>query len=436
MLGRTIKQNDADKMTASSRQLCVRALLEWEKGTTFSDEILHSVFDRHSLSSQDRALLMELFFGVLRRLRSLDFWISKLRPAAVDPLTRNALRLGLYQIFYMRIPTHAAVFETVGVALPRARGLVNACLRRAVRESEALKRALADQPSAVRVSTQDFLWKRWEERFGADAAERLCEIQNIPSESFFRINRLKFPEGDAAAMGLCEGEHTPLVGHPDVLRISEVPREALSRGLGYMQDPSTLIAPDLLDPKPGERVLDACAAPGGKTAYIAQKMHNTGDLIACEIFASRVARLRENVSRLGASMVRVLEVDFLMPPEADSPLVEGLFDRILLDVPCSNTGVIRRRVDVRWRLTEEDFIRMPVQQLAFIRRAVSLLKPGGVLVYSTCSIEPEENQEVIRKALAEFPELEFEAEKLALPHCDVSDGAFAARLRRRSSALD
>ena len=420
-------------MTGSSRQLCVRALLEWEKGTTFSDEILHSVFDRHSISPQDRALLMELFFGVLRRLRSLDFWISELRPAAVDPLTRNALRLGLYQIFYMRIPTHAAVFETVGVALPRARGLVNACLRRAVRECESLKIALAAQSCAVRFSTQDFLWKRWEDRFGLDAAARLCEIQNVPSESFFRINRLRFPEGDASSMGLSEGEYTPVDSHPDVLRVSGIPRDALSGGLGYMQDPSTLLAPDLLDPKPGERVLDACAAPGGKTAYIAQKMANTGDLIACEIFASRVARLRENVNRLGASMVRVLEADFLMPPEADSPLMEGLFDRILLDVPCSNTGVIRRRVDVRWRLTEEDFIRMPVQQLAFIRRAVSLLKPGGVLVYSTCSIEPEENQQVVQQALALFPELEFEAERIALPHCDVSDGAFAARLRRRPS---
>ena len=421
-------------MTGSSRQLCVRALLEWEKGTTFSDEILHSIFDRNSISPQDRALLMELFFGVLRRLRPLDFWISKLRPAAVDPLTRNALRLGLYQIFYMRIPTHAAVFETVAVALPRARGLVNACLRRAARESESLKAALAAQSCAVRFSTQDFLWRRWEDRFGADDAARLCEIQNIPSESFFRINRLKFPEGDASSMGLGEGEHTPIAGHPDVLRVSQVPREALSRGLGYMQDPSTLLAPDLLDPKSGERVLDACAAPGGKTAYIAQKMSNTGDLIACEIFASRVARLRENITRLGASMVRVLEADFLMPPEADSPLREELFDRILLDVPCSNTGVIRRRVDVRWRLTEEDFIRMPVQQLAFIRRAVSLLKPGGVLVYSTCSIEPEENQQVVQQALSEFPELEFEAERMALPHCDISDGAFAARLRRRPSA--
>lgn len=420
-------------MSASSRQLCVRALLEWEKGTAFSDEILHSVFDRHSISLQDRALLMELFFGVLRRLRSIDFWISKLRPAAVDPLTRNALRLGLYQIFYMRIPTHAAVFETVGVAPPRARGLVNACLRRAVREAESLKAELAAQPSAVRLSTQDFLWKRWEDRFGSDAAARLCEIQNTPSENFFRINRLNFSEGAVSSPDLGDIEHTPLENHPDVLRVSKVPRDALARGFGYMQDPSTLIAPDLLEPKPGERVLDACAAPGGKTAYIAQMMSNSGDLIACEIFASRVARLRENLNRLGASMVRVLETDFLMPPEADSPLLEGLFDRILLDVPCSNTGVIRRRVDVRWRLTDEDFIRMPVQQLAFIRRAVPLLKPGGVLVYSTCSIEPEENQEVVQRALAEFPELQFESERLALPHSGFSDGAFAARLRRRRS---
>lgn len=417
-------------MASNPRQLCVRALLEWEKGTTFSDEILHSTLERHSMTAPDRALLMELFFGVLRRLRSLDFLIGEVRPQPLDVLTKNALRVGLYQIFHMRIPSHAAVFETVGVAPPRSRGLVNACLRRSVREIELLKVKLASQPSAVRLSTQDFLWERWEKRFGAVAAAQLCEVQNLPSESFFRINRIKCPGIQASAFPISSGEGICCDFHPDVLRVSQVPREELGAGLGYMQDPSTLLAPDLLDPKPGDRVLDACAAPGGKTTYIAQKMDNRGDLIACEIFPSRAARLRENVTRLGASSVRVLETDFLTPPEDGSPLLDAQFDRILLDVPCSNTGVIRRRVDVRWRLTEEDFIRMPVQQLAFIRRAVPLLKPSGVLVYSTCSMEPEENQEVVREALLACPELQLVEERFVLPHTDGVDGAFAAKFQR------
>ena len=418
------------KMSPNPRQLCVRALLEWEKGTTFSDEILHATLDRHSMPPQDRALLMELFFGVLRRLRSLDFLMGQLRPQPVDVLTKNALRVGLYQIFHMRIPPHAAVFETVGVAPPRSRGLVNACLRRSVREIEALNAKLASQPSPVRFSTQDFLWERWEKRFGSEGGAQLCAVQNLPSESFFRINRIKCSRITASEFSFSSGEGWPSDSHPDVIRVSQVPREELAAGLGYMQDPSTLLAPDLLDPQPGERVLDACAAPGGKATYIAQKMGNCGDLIACEIFPSRAARLRENVARLGASSVRVLQADFLTAPEEGSPLLESPFDRILLDVPCSNTGVIRRRVDVRWRLTEEDFIRMPVQQMAFIRRAVPLLKAGGILVYSTCSIEPEENQEVVRQALSECSELRLEEERCVLPHTGGMDGAFAARFRR------
>jgi 16S rRNA (cytosine967-C5)-methyltransferase len=198
-----------------------------------------------------------------------------------------------------------------------------------------------------------------------------------------------------------------------------------------VQDPSTLVAPDLLDPKPGERILDACAAPGGKTTYMAAKMRGTGEIIACDLYESRVGRLRENVARLGATCVKVHLLDFLMPPESDGALREGSFDRILLDVPCSNTGVIRRRVDVRWRLTEEDFIRMPFQQLGLVRRAVPLLKSGGALVYSTCSLEPEENEGVLERISIDLPDLELEAVVKSLPFRDGVDGAFAARFRKR-----
>ena len=194
-----------------------------------------------------------------------------------------------------------------------------------------------------------------------------------------------------------------------------------------MQDPSTLLACDLLDPQPGEFVLDACAAPGGKTTYLAELMKNTGRIYACDLYESRVMRLRENLSRLGITNTQTFVHDTM---QAGAPLEPASFDRILVDAPCSNTGVLRRRVDVRWRLTEEDFIRMPEQQLALLRRTATLLRHGGVLVSSTCSLEAEENERVVERACAEIPGLRFLESRRALPFVDGVDGAFAAKFVR------
>lgn len=409
------------------RALCQDALLEWEKGRIFSDEILHGLLSKHSLSPSDRGLLTELFYGVLRHLRRLDCVIGWLRSGDLDVETRNLLRSGLYQMLHLRIPPHAAVFETVALS-NRSRGLVNAVLRRAAREQDAIESRLQDEPLGVRESHPDFLIERWIARFGGESAELLCRNNNTPSENFFRVNRLKTTV-ESLLQDCGDGE---LVDDSrGVLKLRKIPAEWLSKGLGYVQDPSTLIAPDLLDPQPGERILDACAAPGGKTTYLAQKMSGKGVIVACDLYESRVSRLRDNVSRLGASSVRVHLLDFLMSPEPGSILLDMPFDGVLLDVPCSNTGVIRRRVDVRWRLTEEDFIRMPVQQLALVRRAVPLLKPGGRLVYSTCSVEAEENEEVVAAIQKECPELELQETRSAQPFRENMDGAFAALFKRK-----
>ena len=414
-------------MQITARSLCQRALLEWEKGRIFSDEILHGIVEKHPLANSDRGLLTELFYGVLRHQRRLDFLIARLREAELDVQTRNLLRAGLYQIFDLRVPEHAAVFETVAMA-GKSRGVVNAVLRRAAREKEALRELVQKQLLPVRESHPDFLVERWKEQFGLEATEQLCRLNNTPSQNFFRVNTLR--QNLETLCGL-QPEAEVFDAQKGVLRLKRIPLEWLKDGWGYVQDPSTLIAPDLLDPQPEERVLDACAAPGGKTTYIAQKMKGVGEVLACDLYESRVSRLKENVHRLGAANVRVHQLDFLLPPESGSPLQEASFDRVLLDVPCSNTGVIRRRVDVRWRLTEEDFIRMPVQQLALVRRAVPLLKTGGVLVYSTCSLEPEENAQVVENALHEFPELELDRSVSVRPQFDGIDGAFAARFHKR-----
>lgn len=411
----------------SPRSLCQKALLEWEKGRVFSDEILHGILDRTALSPADRGFLTELFYGVLRHLRRLDWIISKLRGGELDPETTNLLRAGLYQIFHLRVPAHAAVFETVSLA-GRSRGVVNAVLRRAAREHDSLLAALSRESLGIRESHPDFLVDRWTAQFGASAAESLCRYNNTPSENFFRVNTLKTDVGKLLEL---HPEAVVVDEKRGILKLKKIPSDWLTRGWGYVQDPSTLTAPDLLDPQPSERVLDTCAAPGGKTTFLAQKMSGKGVIIACDLYESRVKRLKDNVGRLGASSVRVHLIDFLMPPEPNSPLLDQPFDRILLDVPCSNTGVIRRRVDVRWRLTEEDFIRMPVQQLALVRRAVPLLKSEGTMVYSTCSLETEENTNVVSAIQRECPELELEEIQQSLPFRDSMDGAFAARFRKR-----
>ena len=410
-------------MPANPRLSCVRALLEWEKGRQFSDEILHSSLETAPLTPLDRAFLMETFFGILRNLSRLDFLVSKLREGPIDAHTRAVIRLGLYQIFHLRTAPHAAVNETVALA-GRARGVVNAILRRALREQQALEAALAEAGPAIETSHPEFLISRWKKAYGDEATRRLCAWNNQPAEVYVRANELKVMAGEL--LRALPGA-TPSPAHPLVLKVKHVPFSWIANGLCYVQDPSTLLACDLLDPQPGENVLDACAAPGGKTSYMAQKMRNTGRIVACDLYESRVARLRENLQRLGVRNARALQHDCM---QAGPPLAPQSFDRILVDAPCSNTGVIRRRVDVRWRLTEEDFIRMPAQQLALVRRTAELLKPGGTLVYSTCSLEPEENEALVETALTKIPGLRFLESRTTLPFADETDGAYAAKFTR------
>ena len=410
-------------MPANPRQSCIRALLEWEEGKHFSDEILHTALEREPLLPLDRAFLMETFFGILRNLSRLDFLIGQLRDGRIDPEPRALLRLGLYQIFHMRTADHAAVNETVNLA-GHTRGLVNAILRRALREKPALEAALANASQAVATSHPQFLLNRWNTAFGPDATRLLCAWNNQPAEVHVRANELRVSFAELLSR-LPGAEPSP--AHPLAIKVEQLPYAALTQGLCYVQDPSTLLACDLLDPQPGESVLDACAAPGGKTTYLAQLMRNQGRIVACDLYESRVARLRENIASLGVTIAEAMRHDCM---QAGPPLAPASFDRILVDAPCSNTGVIRRRVDVRWRLTDEDFIRMPAQQLALLRRAATLLKPGGTLVYSTCSLEAEENELVVERALAAVPHLRFLENRRKLPFIDHVDGAFAAKFTR------
>lgn len=408
----------------SARALALAALHEWRTGQQFGDAILARLLRSTDLAAPDRAFATELFYGVLRNLTLLDFCIAELRSGRLDDDARDLLRLGIYQLFLLQTPEHAAVFETVELAGTRARALVNGVLRSALRKKGELVEKASAQDLHVRTSHPRFLIDRWQENFGPDNTAALCEWNNQPAPIYARINQLKVSVHEFVS------KHSDVEPSPDAenfVRLASIPSEALAAGRCYIQDPSTATACVLLDPKPGERVLDACAAPGGKTAYLAELMKNDGFILACDRDASRIRTLQDNLERLGVGIVECLQHDWAGGGPA--PANVG-FDRILIDAPCSNTGVMRRRVDVRWRLTAKDFLRMQDEQLRILRATIPLLKPGGALVYSTCSIEPEENQEVVRLIRQEFHFLKLLEQVSLLPFRDGFDGAFAAKLVR------
>jgi 16S rRNA (cytosine967-C5)-methyltransferase len=380
----------------NARATALAALAKWRSGSGFADAIIQQLLSRSSLGAADRGFATELFYGVLRNLTLLDFWIAQLRSGSVDRESRDVLRLGLYQLFCLGTPSHAAVFETVELAHRRSRSLVNAILRNATRRAAELTQRVEQQPLSTRKSHPDFLLERWEKTFGAEATEQLCDWNNQPAPVYARTRELDF------------------------VKLESIPDDALRRGEIYIQDPSTAAACRLLDPQPGERVLDACAAPGGKTTFLAQLMKNQGEIIACDRDAARLQIVRENAQRMGTTIVQTLQHDWTQPAAELQ-----LFDRILLDAPCTNTGVMRRRVDVRWRLQPEDFPRMQQLQLTIAAAVIPLLKPGGTFVYSTCSIEPDENE-----AVAEQLPLRLIDTKQVLPFRDGYDGAFAAKFQR------
>jgi 16S rRNA (cytosine967-C5)-methyltransferase len=409
----------------SARETALAALRLWRKEKRFADSILSGILANADLAVSDRAFALELFYGVLRNLTLLDFWIDCLRASRIESSVRDVLRLGFYQIFFLKTPEHAAVHETVAVATKKQASIVNAVLRTAIRQRNDLRANATAQPLFVRTSHPQFLVERWQQRFGAEYTEELCKWNNRPAPVYGRINRIKI---DPETFARLYPDSRKLPGNPDFVEFNILPTAALDSGQCYIQDPSTTVACQLLDPKPGEKLLDACAAPGGKTTYLAQLMQNRGVIIACDRDRERLELLKDNVGRLGASIVRTVCHNWTRDHPPEEILSIAPFDRVLLDAPCTNTGVMRRRIDVRWRLRPGDFSRMRNEQLTIARAVLRLLKPGGTLVYSTCSLEPEENEQVVRRLIAEPAATLLEAEKESFPFRDDFDGAYAAKI--------
>jgi 16S rRNA (cytosine967-C5)-methyltransferase len=443
------------------RQIAARVLQQRHANGEFTESLLENALVNARISSADRSLCQELVYGVARWQATLDWLIArKTNGREQKSALQNLLRLGLYQIFWLdRIPDHAAVHETVELAKqngfgPQA-GFVNAVLRGYLREADETKKLLAglkiSQP-ALGWSQPEWLVEKWRKNFGDERARQLLEWNNTPPKTFARVNTLKTDAGKLVEkwrdenveydfvrrdffgradlpVGQDTRQRAPtgfenlvfeLKSHPPLNSLA-----SFTQGWFYIQDPGTLFAVRELDPQPGETILDLCAAPGGKTTFIAQLIHNEGKIVACDISEERLKLVRENCVRLG-----VTNVETILSSTLNSQ--PSTFNRILVDAPCSNTGVMRRRVDLRWRISPEEILRLQQAQLDLLKLAVTKLKPGGVLVYSTCSLELEENSEVVKEFLHEHKNFKVESEHELLPFADKVDGAYVARLKHSS----
>lgn len=427
-------------MTAQKpREIAVRILQRRERGAEYVENLLET--ELGLLAGADRGLCQELVYGVVRWQDTLDWLIArKTGGRAQKAALQILLRLGLYQMFWLdRVPDHAAVNGMVELAkqfgFGSQSGFVNAVLRGYARDRDETRKQLeelkATQP-APGYSHPDWLCERWRKRWGAEKLRQLLEWNNTRPKTYARVNTLRADPGKLLDQWRDEkveydffrrdwtGENLvfELKSHPP---LGNLP--SFQQGLFYVQDPSTLLAVRELNPQPGDTILDLCAAPGGKTTYLAQLMQNRGRVVAQDRYFDRLRFIKDNCARLGITMVETSRGEGVVFPDLNVH-----FNRILVDAPCSNTGVMRRRVDLRWRIRPEEIERLRAEQLELLDGVAAILKPGGTLVYSTCSLEPEENGEVVKEFLSRHPELRLESERELLPFTDGVDGAYVATL--------
>jgi 16S rRNA (cytosine967-C5)-methyltransferase len=432
--------------------LVVRRVFEEE---AWADRALHAEARRLQLDPRERALATRLAYGTVQRRATLDALIEALsgRPVArLDAPVLAALRLGAFQLVFLdRVPAHAAVAESVELAKSASPGgarLVNAVLRRAAREGRAWLAVLrADTPAAaaLRHSHPEWVAALWWDAFGPDAARALMAAGNEPAEPAVRANTLRGTAGELRA-ALPVPSH-PAPGLPEGL-VLDAPFDVFgsplwAEGRLMPQSRAAMTVSRLLGPRPGERVLDLCAAPGGKTTHLAALMAGRGEIVAVERHPGRADALRRTVARMAAGNVTVRTGDAAVPQE------RAAYDRVLVDPPCSDLGTLAARPDARWRKHAGQPEELARLQAAILRAGAAALCPGGTLVYSTCTISPTENERVVDAFLAEHPEFvadDLPAEQHAsggpvwdhprvprylqsLPHRDRTDGFFVARLR-------
>ena len=459
------------KTTRSARYIAIGVLCNWEENRLPLDQILEQHIATMILADpRDRQLVMSLVYDVIRWRGYLDWVVgtfSKHPLAKIKTRTLQALRIGILQLLFMdRIPASAAINETVQALKDMKQpkwltGYVNGLLRSVDRESRNIPTPLSEKnvsslPEAARLSHPEWLIERWKNRYGDSETQRICRANNTQAPLCLRVNTALTTPSALLEKLIKNGLHAEAGKYsPLAIKLQDYhgPVTAIpgfTEGLFQVQDEAAQIATLLLGPlQPGKKYLDGCAGLGGKTSHLARIVPPKGSLFAVEPNPGRLMKLKENLGRLQlGKTVTIVEgtLDSLLPGNTEK------FAGILIDAPCSGLGVIRRHPDIRWNRTPDDLVRNQEKQLALLKTAAQLLAPGGLLVYATCSTEPEENEEVTQKFLAADPRFESGDCREALPeNCarlvdsqgffrtlpgrDDLDGFFAARLFKNVKLL-
>lgn len=439
----------------SGRALALDALIAIEGEGAYANRILHALFSRRQPEEKEKRLATELVFGTLRHWSKIEFLLNRLLTkelSALPTAIRGVLRLSLYQLLFTNHPAYAVVNEAVDLTKHgKYRGLsrlVNGVLRNYLRRQHEVVQALpgfGDDPIghlSIVHSHPRWLVERWVERWGAETTHRLVAANNLPAPLSVRTNTLMISRdallAELAKVGM---EAEPAATIPEAIRLKSggdlTGNPLWAAGYFYVQDEASMLVAHLLAAQPGEVIADLCAAPGGKTTHLAQLMKNTGRIFALDQHEHKTGLIAENARRLGIGIIEPLTAD-----ARDWRPAEPV-DAVLLDAPCTGTGVLRRRPDIRWRRQPMDLAQLVVLQKELLDHAASLLKPGGRLVYSTCSLEKEENETQIQNFLATHPAFRvdlpanfadnFTKERVAegfltIPRADEPDGFFMTRL--------
>lgn len=457
-----INGNNNSRFVNDTRSLALQLLNKLDKKNYTLDNLLEEFQKKYVLPKREKALFNALVYGVLRWRGRLDWIIKQFSKQPLEKTNAeilNILRIGLFQIIHLnRIPISAAVNTSVEIAKHvagiKSSGYVNAVLRRTGREYKSLCFPdLNNKPEyaiSVNKSFPEWMIKRWIGLLGIKSAIDLCDaINNIPPITV-RVNTLKINRDKLIDCIESEAQDvSPTVCSPDgvsFLRpkkpISEM--EAFTNGWFQVQDEAAQLAALLLDPQPGETIMDACAGLGGKTGHIGQLMKNKGSITAIDCDKEKLLRLSLDMERLGVSNVKTFTGDIGDPVFLKK--YSGTFDRVLVDAPCSSMGVIRRNPDIKWKLTEEKLLLYQKRQILFLNNLAMVVKPGGIIVYAVCSNEPEENQEVISKFLLKHPYFTIDDRRCfakvfepfvksdgfikTYPHINDMDGFFLVRLKK------
>lgn len=440
------------------RDVALEALLQIEKNQAYSNLLLNSFIKKHVVDKKDIPLFTELVYGTLQRRDTLDFFLAPFlkKGKKIEAWVKILLRLSIYQMIYLdRIPERAIFFEAVEIAKKRGHkgtaSLVNGVLRSLQREGIPSVDEIEDdiQKVAIKTSHPEWLVKRWTEQFGLRDTEQICETNLLPPVQTARVNQMKETK-DSLIEKLTEEGFA--VEHGDLsedaiksLKGNLVQAEAFKEGLFTIQDESSMLVARALGPDAGDIVLDACAAPGGKSTHIAEQLNGTGTVHSLDIHEHKVKLIKEQAERLDLNNIKTYALD---SRKADEQFEKESFDKILVDAPCSGLGVMRRKPDLKYTKSEADVNKLAKLQYTILEHVAPLLKGNGRLIYSTCTVDREENEHVVEQFLQTHPEFERD-ETLAnrlpdrvkpfikngqlqiLPHYFGTDGFYIAALRKK-----